>query len=189
MDYCARLKTRVIKWFTRRSRLPKSARRPDMKIEINSVEYQCWHETGHATVCLDLGGDVEFIELIDDKNSKGLARARCATNQIIRQRVACGGFATEFVLSREGYLQPIDEKEFTQIVFRNGAIDREMFHNRVPSKGESFTKEEDERFMYLAVNEVATIIKIHLREMRLVVGELLTAKKLTGQRVKEILRI
>jgi hypothetical protein len=46
-----------------------------MAIEINSLAYQCWHEIGHAFVCLHLGGDVEFVELLDEQQG-GLARAR-----------------------------------------------------------------------------------------------------------------
>lgn len=47
-----------------------------MKIRVDSDEYKCWHEVGHATVCLHLGGDVDFIEfLVGD--ARGHARARC----------------------------------------------------------------------------------------------------------------
>lgn len=35
------------------------------KIEIESTEYHCWHEVGHATACIHFGGVVEFAtELI-----------------------------------------------------------------------------------------------------------------------------
>lgn len=45
-----------------------------MKIRVDSVEYKCWHEVGHATVCLHLGGDVDFIEFLDG-DARGYARA------------------------------------------------------------------------------------------------------------------
>jgi hypothetical protein len=45
-----------------------------MKILIDSVEYKCWHEVGHATVCLHLGGDVDFIEFLES-DTRGHARA------------------------------------------------------------------------------------------------------------------
>lgn len=32
-----------------------------MLIRVDSDEYRCWHEIGHATACWHLGGDVDFI--------------------------------------------------------------------------------------------------------------------------------
>jgi hypothetical protein len=48
-----------------------------MKILVDSDEYKCWHEIGHVTVCLHLGGDVDFIEFMDG-DSRGYARVRAA---------------------------------------------------------------------------------------------------------------
>ena len=44
-----------------------------MKIRVDSIEYKCWHEVGHATVGLHLGGDIDFIELLDG-DARGHAR-------------------------------------------------------------------------------------------------------------------
>ena len=154
-------------------------------MEINSTEYQCWHEVGHAIVCLHLNGGVEFIEFIEEDNHKGLARTRCNTNPEIRQYVACGGFATEFVLSRDGFLEPHDEREFTQIVFKNSSIDREMYFN-VDEKY-TFSEEEDREFMNHAVSKVAPIVRQHISKMQLIVGELLQERKIAGERIKELL--
>lgn len=68
-----------------------------MKIIVDSDEYRCWHEVGHATVCLHLGGDVDCIEfLVGDAH--GFARARCVVLREMERSVACGGFAAEFYL-------------------------------------------------------------------------------------------
>jgi hypothetical protein len=160
-----------------------------MTIAVNSLEYQCWHEVGHAIVCLHLGGDVEFIELIDDDSSEGLARARCLTTQPIRQSVACGGFAAEFYLLRAGYLPPVDEKEITQTIFRNAAIDREMFKGGKTSDQSEHTKEDDEAFMNHAVCVVVPILRRYILRMKQLVRELLKDRKLDGKRVKEILAV
>lgn len=158
-----------------------------MTIAVNSLEYQCWHEVGHATVCLHLGGDVDFIELIDDGPSEGLARARCLTTQPIRQSVACGGFAAEFYLLRAGYLPPVDEKEITQTIFRNAAMDREMFKGGKGSDQSACTREDDERFMNHAVCVVVPVLRQYILRMKQIVRELLKDKKLDGKRVKAIL--
>ncbi|MEX8505943.1 hypothetical protein [Leptothrix ochracea] len=158
-----------------------------MPIAINSLEYKCWHEVGHATVCLHLGGEVEFIELIDGENADGLARARCSTTTTIRPKVACGGFATEFFLLRNGHLPTIDEKVITQIIFRNATKDREMFCERTLDDKNGFELEDDEAFMHMAVNEVAPIVKQYFHQMEQIVGELIKERKVEGSKVKAML--
>ena len=130
---------------------------------------------------------MEFIELLDDENVGGLARARCSTTQDIRQMVACGGFAAEFFLLRNGYLPKIDEKEITQIIFRNATKDREMFCGRTPRDNEQFTKKEDEDFMHLAINNVAPIFGQYFDQMDQIVCELIKVRKVDGNRTKELL--
>ncbi|KKN92167.1 hypothetical protein LCGC14_0209800 [marine sediment metagenome] len=101
-----------------------------MNLEVNSLEYKCWHEIGHTVVCLHLGGTVEFVEIMGEENEgRGFARARCNTTPDIRPLVLCAGFATEYLLLRKGFLAAIDEKEFTQLIFNNATIDREMYHH------------------------------------------------------------
>jgi hypothetical protein len=68
-----------------------------MTVRVDSVEYKCWHEVGHATVCLHLGGDIDFLELLEG-DPRGQARARCLVTPGIERTVACGGFAAEFYL-------------------------------------------------------------------------------------------
>jgi hypothetical protein len=135
-----------------------------MPIEINSIEYQCWHEVGHATACLHFGGSVEFIELLDSSSANGLARARCRTTPEIRPMVACGGFAVEFFLFRKGRLSLIEEQEMTQVIFRNATKDREIYSGKALSKDDHFTKQEDEKFMGFAISKVTPIFDLYLNE-------------------------
>lgn len=158
-----------------------------MTIEINSLEYQCWHEVGHATICLHLGGDVAVIELLNDEHAAGLARARCNTTPDIKPRVACGGFAIEFFLFRAGQLPKIDDHEITQIIFRNATKDREMFAERILLGNDEFTKEEDVAFMHCAIDQVAPIFKRYFLRMRELVDELLATRRVDGEKVKAVL--
>ena len=58
-----------------------------MKIWVDSIEYKCWYEFGHATVCLRLGGDAEIIELLED-DKRGHARAGCIVTSEMDKNVA-----------------------------------------------------------------------------------------------------
>ncbi|WP_144439641.1 hypothetical protein [Halomonas chromatireducens] len=158
-----------------------------MNLEVNSLEYKCWHEIGHAVVCLHLGGTVEFVEIMgEESEGRGFARARCNTTPDIRPSVLCAGFATEYVLSRKGFLAAIDEKEFTQLVFKNASIDREMYH-RV-SDQHDFSENEDREFMNLAVTIVAPIIASHFSKMREIVGILCSEGRIEGSKIEAVLK-
>lgn len=153
-------------------------------MKVNSTSYECWHEIGHAFVCIHLGGDVQSVELLED-HEKGRARARCITNQYIRQRVACGGFATEFVLLRDGDIGTQDEREITQILFKNATIDREMFHS-LNSEAE-LSEAQDREFMNCAINMVAPIIRRYKSLMAKAVDELEKNRCVSGERIKQIM--
>src|SRR5439155_22158830 len=131
---------------------------PRMKIRVDSVEYKCWHEVGHATVCLHLGGDVDFIEFLDG-DARGHARARCVVTSEIERSVAGGGCAAEFYLLDKGYAEQgrDDERNISQIVFHNAMGDREEFWGRKLGRDEAFTKAEDEKFMHHAIGSVVPI--------------------------------
>lgn len=155
-------------------------------IKINSIEYQSWHEVGHAVACIAKGGKVELIELVYDENSLGIAKASCHTTPDIRPYVTCGGFAAEYVLYKDGYLETVDDKEFTQIVFRNATHDRKMFlHKPIDYKGD-FTKQEDTKFMHFAVHHVADIIRDNFSLMQDLVSELSSKQKLDKYKINEI---
>ncbi len=166
---------------------PKSNDCRPASIEVDGLEYQCWHELGHAITCLHFGGDVEFVELLDDEVLGGRARARCSTTPDIRQSVACGGFAMEFVLLRKGRLGNVDEREIAQTLFRNAGKDRNMFHGRPVDYDDNFTKDEDQAFMTHAIDKVVPILPSYLTRMAIAVNELLKTKRIEGLRLKAIL--
>jgi hypothetical protein len=104
---------------------------------------------------------------------------------MIRRKVACGGFAAEFVLLRDGDIGPQDEREITQVLFRNATIDREMFHSLEP--GAEFTEQQDREFMHCAVDEVAPIIRRYKREIGKAVKELEADGRVSGERVRQLM--
>jgi hypothetical protein len=161
-----------------------------MKIRVDSVEYKCWHEVGHATVCLHLGGDVDFIEFLEG-DARGHARARCVVTSEIEKSVACGGFAAEFYLLDKGYAERgrDDERDISQIVFHNTTGDREEFWGRKLGRDEAFTKAEDEKFMHHAIGSVVPIFNQYFSGMQELVRELCDARRVEGRRVKELLRL
>lgn len=171
---------------------PKSGRPTlvSMKMLVDSAEYRSWHEVGHATVCLHLGGDVDFIEFLDG-DVRGYARARCVVTEEIEKSVACGGFAAEFFLLKKGYAQQShdDERDISQVVFHNASGDREDFWERQLGKEETFTKAEDEAFMQHAIDVVAPIFSLYFSRMQQLVLELAEMRRVEGRRVKELLQL
>lgn len=153
-------------------------------MEVNDVEYQCWHELGHAFTCIKLGGDVEFVEFLEGHEA-GQARVRCTTNQDIRQLVACGGFAAELLLYRDGDLGVQDDKSMTQILFRNATIDRTMYHSL--DSGAELNEAQDSEFMNCAYNEVFPIIRLYKNKIAIAVAELKVYKRISGERIKQIM--
>jgi hypothetical protein len=160
-----------------------------MKILVDSVEYKCWHEVGHATVCLHLGGDVELIEFLVD-HARGYARTCCVVTPEIEKSVACGGFAAEFYLLDKGYAERDrdDERDISQIVFHNATDDREDFWKRKLGRDDTFSKAEDEEFMNHAIRIVAPIFNRYFPKMQELVHELREARRVEGRRVRKLLR-
>lgn len=160
-----------------------------MKMCVNSDEFKAWHEVGHATVCLHLGGDLDGIEFLEGY-ARGFAVAHCCDVMPDMERsVACGGFATEFYLLQAGFVEWVDLQEISAIVFGNAWKDRQDFAGRTVTEDNDFTKKENEEFMRHATQFVAPIIKLHFSRMHSVVGELLAARHIDGTRVKELLQL
>jgi hypothetical protein len=160
-----------------------------MKISVNSDEFKAWHEVGHATVCLHLGGDLESIEFLAG-DARGFAVAHCCDVLPHMERsVACGGFAAEFYLLQAGYIEWFDLQEISAIVCSNAWSDRQNFAGRTVTQDNDFTKEEDEEFMHHAIKFVVPILEMHFSKMLSVVRELLSARKIDGARVKELLQL
>lgn len=159
-----------------------------MTIIVDSLEYKCWHEIGHATVCLDLGGDVSLIEFLVE-NSRGYARTRSVVTPEIHKSVACGGFAAEVLLLHSGWSQRaiIDIRETDDIIWHNATGDREDFRGRRLGRDESFTDDENRAFKDHAFAHALPILYRYLPGMRAAVAELHHAKRLEGRRVRELL--
>lgn len=164
-------------------------------IIMDSDELKAWHEVGHATVCLHLGGDLDRIEFLEG-NSQGFAVARgCYVMPDKERSVACGGFAAEFYLLRAGYIDgvdlndPKDVAEVSARVFSNAWKDHQDFIGRTVKEDNDFTKEEKEEFMNYAITRVAPIFDLYFSKMKLVVSELLAARNIEGLRMRELLQI
>ena len=166
-----------------------------MAIIVDSFEYRSWHEVGHATVCLNLGGDVDFIEFLDN-DPRGHARTRCAERPGTEGNVACGGFAAEFYLLKNGHADKgsDDKRDIHRILFHNATHDIEDFWGRKLGKDEEFTEAEARGFMNYAIGPdghggVVPILNQHFSGMQKLVRELCEARRVEGRRVKELLRL
>ena len=164
-------------------------------IRMDSDELKAWHEVGHATVCLHLGGDLDRIEFLKE-DPRGFAVTRgCYVMPGKERSVACGGFAAEFYLLRAGYIDGVDLNDSKQVsevsekVFSNTWRDQQEFIGRLVTEDNFFTREEKEAFMNYAINYVVPILDIHFPKMKFVVSELLAARAIEGTRVRELLQI
>jgi hypothetical protein len=164
-----------------------------MVIRFDSDEYKAWHEVGHATVCLHLGGGLDGIEFLE-RDDRGFAVARgCAVMPDKERSVACGGFAAEFYLLRAGYVDGVDlndPKVVTEVsarVFSNAWMDQQAFVGRLVTEDNDFTSEESAEFMRYAIEHVAPIFDLYFAKMQIVVSELLADRKIDGERVKELI--
>lgn len=166
-----------------------------MMIRISSDEFKAWHEVGHATVCLHLGGDLNGIEFLEG-DARGFAVARgCAVMPDKERSVACGGFAAEFYLLRAGCIEGVDLNDpneverVSSLVFSNAWMDQQAFSGRMVTEDNDFTREEKEEFMRYAIERVAPIFDLYFAKMQIIVRELLAERKIDGMRVKELLQI
>lgn len=164
-------------------------------IRFNSDEFKAWHEVGHATVCLHLGGDLDRIEFLNG-DVQGFAVARgCFVMPDTEKSVACGGFAAEFYLLNAGCVDGVDLntpngiEEASNLVFSNAWRDLQDFIGRSVTEDNDFTKEEKEKFMNYAIEHVSPIFNLYFEEMKLVVSELLAERAIDGKRVRDLLQM
>lgn len=159
-----------------------------MKIVVDSIHYKAWHEVGHATVCMHLGGHVELIEFLEN-DSRGHARTSCIVLPEHHQSVACGGFAAEFYLLNGGYaeLAPDDNRDINRVVFHNAIQDREEYWGRKLGEDEIFSVEEEHAFMNHALGSVLPMFDRYLPGMHMLAEELNRAKRVEGSLVKKLL--
>ncbi len=157
-------------------------------MKINDKEYQCWHEAGHAITCINAGGNVKFIELINNTNTHhGLARARCeTTNQQMRMDTASGGFAIEYILYKNKYID-IPEREFIQEAFKNSSSDKILFFNGDYIQYDGYwPKHLDIQFRDHAIKKSHDLLPF-MDKIEIIVNDLMQKKRLDGQDIKNIL--
>lgn len=160
-----------------------------MMIIVNSDEYKAWHEVGHAVVCLHLGGDLDSIEFLEG-DERGDAVAHCCDVMPHMERsVACGGFAAEFFLVNNRYVDWDDKQKISAVAFSNAWQDRLAFVKRKVTQENDFTQDEDRAFMNHALQYVVPIVEQYFSRMQSIVKELLVARQLDGLRVRELLQI
>lgn len=167
-----------------------------MKVCVDSVEYKCWHEVGHATVCLHLGGDIDFIEFLDG-DARGDARTRCVIMPGTERSVACGGFATEFYLLKNGYAEqaPGDKRDIGLIPYDSAVIDcLDFWGRKLETYKDGFAEAETKEFVNHAIGSdgyggVVPIISQHFSRMQELVREFCEARRVEGGRVKQLLRL
>lgn len=164
-------------------------------IIMDSDEYRAWHEVGHATICLHLGGDLERIEFLDN-NSQGFAVTRgCYVTPETERNVACGGIAAEILLFQNGLIDGVDVNdpdivaELSARIFSNAWKDNQDFIGRKVTENNDFTKEEKQEFMNFAIKHVLPVFHKYFERMQRVVRELLIFRSIDGSKVREILGI
>ena len=161
-----------------------------MTIVVDSIEYKCWHEVGHAAVCHHLGDDVELIELLNN-HDRGHAPTRSVVLPENHLTVAAAGMAAEVLLFRSGWAQMaiIDIRDHQQVIWHNAWADREDFRGRRLGPDEEFSEQENAAFAYHALNIALPIFDHYLAGMRAVVAELKVLRKVEGHRVRQLLRV
>jgi hypothetical protein len=164
-------------------------------IIMDSDEYKAWHEVGHATVCLHLGGDLERIEFLENDTQDFAVARGCHVIPETERSVACGGFAAEVLLLKAGLIYGInlnDPKAVSEVstrVFSNAWQDHQDFIGRTVTEDNDFTKEEKEAFMNYAIERVIPVFHQYFEKMGVVVRELVAARSIDGEIVRKILGI
>lgn len=158
-----------------------------MKIKLNSREYECWHEAGHALVCITLGGGVDFIEFVDDPACHGKARTRCEFTQNIRNYVACGGFAAEYYLYRSGKLEAT-EKQFVTAALVNAFLDKQSFFGgNFEQENGCWPEKLDIQFRDFAIFKVAPIVERNIAALEAIVKILNENGRIDKDQINQIL--
>jgi hypothetical protein len=158
-----------------------------MPIDIKSREYECWHEAGHAVVCLLGVGKVELMEIIkDDEEHFGRARARCETTDDSRPYIACGGFAAEYQLYKSGMLN-VSEREFVRSALVNAFPDKTKFFGADHEQENGcWSSEMDVQFRDFSIYKVAPILKRNFSLLRELAETLLVEEYLSEEQINAI---
>ncbi|HCF9476685.1 hypothetical protein [Pseudomonas aeruginosa] len=162
------------------------------KIVIDSPEYACFHEAGHAEVALRVGARVLEMELYREQ-SRSWGRTQVEKKQDCHieqsRRIALGGFAAEYMLYRSGRILNEDgssptESQFTQHAYRNAALDLVAFWGTDNPELLNMAQEEmDSKFMSFAIGMAEQCMKIDTVER--IANALFASRKLTEIEVVE----
>lgn len=157
-----------------------------MQITINNRKYECWHEAGHATICLLNGLTVELMEIIKDENHFGRARARCETTDNTRPFIACGGFAAEYYLYISNALG-VSEKKFIQTSLVNAFPDKmKFFGTDYEQNNGCWPQEMDILFRDFAISNVAPLIKNNSELVKELANTLFEKEYISKNHINEI---
>ena len=150
-------------------------------MKINDIEYQCWHEVGHAIACMLQQGEVVSIELSNNQNNPYLAKASCKTpTRDMKLATSAGGFAIEYALYISNKIN-ITKNEFLIEAIKNSSHDREKFcHN------ENLTDDECKQIFIEYAKEISEEFLLMMNKLERVVIQLMKKKKLTGNQVAMI---
>lgn len=143
----------------------------------------CLHEAGHTAAALTIGVAPAVVELTDDPSLPGPARNRIPIAlQAQREPIACGAFAAEYRLFREGRLVDgqgvaVSEPDFIQIALGSNAHEDKIrfFGANHEQSDHRWPKSYDEAFMrrgialaqQLSMPLVTEIAEALLKERRL----------------------
>lgn len=158
-----------------------------MNIEIDSREYDCWHEAGHAVVCLLLGGRVELMELVEDEALLGRARASCEMTPETRKHIACGGFAAEYHLYVSGRLN-VSEREFVRTALVNAFPDKRAFFGADYEVNGCWPAKLDVAFRDFAIYQVAPFIESARAMVEELATDLVQKGRLDATEIREVFR-
>ena len=151
-------------------------------MEINDIEYQCWHEVGHAVACMLQKGEVVSIELSDNKSNPYLARASCKTpTRDMKLATSAGGFAIEYALFISNKLNNIKEKEFLTEAIQNSSQDRDKF-----CSNENLTEDMCEKIFIDYAKQLSEDFLQMMDKLEKIVIQLMKKKKLTGNQIVNI---
>ncbi|WNJ90077.1 hypothetical protein [Bosea sp. 685] len=101
------------------------------KITYGSYELVCFHEAGHAATAIQVGAQINEIEIYED-NGRYFGRTNANRTDEQSRHILLGGFAAEYQIYEAGRLvkpdgNAPDKSEFIYNSIRNATIDRQKF--------------------------------------------------------------
>jgi len=150
-------------------------------MQVNDLEYQCWHEVGHAIACMLSKGQVLSIELSNNKNNPYLAKASCKTpERDMKLCTSSGGFAIEYALFTSNRIN-ISKKEFLIEAKKNCSYDKIKF-----CKDESLTEVQCEQEFIDYAKDLSKDFLLIMDKLEKIVIKLMEKRKLTGNEIMNI---